>query len=105
MRKVIGKLEWSGALPETMTYGQAEKYAEQVGEGWRLPTPAELLSLWDYSTGTCPEFPVTEYEERTSYWTSAVFGPWTSWFFDRGMINRSNHSAEHKVILVREVAA
>ena len=41
------KLEWQqNSLEERMTWYQAMTYADSLGEGWRLPTRAELINAY-----------------------------------------------------------
>jgi hypothetical protein len=42
------KLEWqSNPSKEPMSWYQAMTYADSLGEGWRLPTRAELINAYD----------------------------------------------------------
>lgn len=51
-------LEWQADPPtEAMGYAEAAAYAAGLGDGWRLPTVPELVSLWDYAAGRCDLFP------------------------------------------------
>jgi hypothetical protein len=44
----VGELEWQAEVPEQcMTRQEAEDYAASLGDGWRLPTRTELLTLVD----------------------------------------------------------
>lgn len=47
----MSKLEWSQTLCDGkhVNYADAEKAAESLGEGWRLPTRLELESILDLS--------------------------------------------------------
>ena len=74
-------LTWEGAggAARSYTRGEAEKYCSAKGDGWRLPTSEELLSLVDPSvpTGAGPKidrrhFPGTRPE---GYWVHT--GAWT----------------------------
>ncbi len=46
---IISKLEWSNIAPNSMTWGEAKKYCENLKEGgysdWRLPTISEFRTL------------------------------------------------------------
>lgn len=59
-------LEWSDIAIESMGYEEAMRYADGLGEGWRLPTVHELCGLWSYENGDCPAFPWQE----GWFWTS-----------------------------------
>ncbi len=51
-------LEWqTEPALAPMGYEEAQAYAAQLGDGWRLPSVPELVSLWDYAAGACPLFP------------------------------------------------
>ncbi len=50
-------LEWQEEPVELVGYDDALAYAASLGDGWRLPTVPELVSLWDYAAGRCDLFP------------------------------------------------
>lgn len=50
-------LEWTDDVVDGLGYDDAVAYAYALGDGWRLPTVAELVGLWDYAAGVCPLFP------------------------------------------------
>ncbi len=54
--KTINNLEWM-ASPRLLPWGSAVSWAARLGNGWRLPTVAELVGLYDYDRQTCPAFP------------------------------------------------
>ncbi len=76
--KALGKLEWSKTLAdgEELNYEAAEKAVQELGEGWRLPTRAELESILDLSRHNpaidTDRFPGTESD---AYWTSTPYAP------------------------------
>ena len=56
----VGALEWQADVPDrTFTWAEAKEYAASLGDGWRLPTIQELLTLVDYSKHkpACSVFP------------------------------------------------
>lgn len=67
------QLEWSPTLcnGERVTYEKAEKAIAELGDGWRLPTRVELISIMDLSRyDPCiytEKFPDTKSEP---YWSS-----------------------------------
>lgn len=67
-------LEWSHTLldGEKVNYEKAEKAVAELGDGWRLPTREELLTLVDL---TChdPCIDTDKYPDTKSgyYWTSS----------------------------------
>lgn len=99
MTQRIGNLEWMADLPEAMQYHEAVKFVAELGDGWRLPTAAEAVTLWNYPTNTYT-MPPTDDFIAPGYWTSERES-FVSWMFDRGMLVRSNHLNEHRVKCVR----
>ena len=56
----IGDLEWQADVPDrSFTWQEAKDYAASLGDGWRLPTIQELLTLVDYEKAmpACSAFP------------------------------------------------
>jgi hypothetical protein len=56
----VGDLEWQADVPDQkMTWAEAKEYAASLGDGWRLPTKAELLTLVDDTrcNPACSVFP------------------------------------------------
>lgn len=45
-------LEWHPKIHGPLLWDVAINFASTLGEGWRLPTIQELVSLWNYETGT-----------------------------------------------------
>lgn len=64
-------LEWSLGNYGPMTWEEAIKFCTGLGDGWRLPTMQELLSLVDYSRYN----PATELPGMvsSSYWSSTTY--------------------------------
>ena len=69
---VIGNLEWQDGTVENVTLAQAQEYAASLGNGWRVPTIDELLSLVDTSKydPACSVFPDAP---ATYTWSSTLF--------------------------------
>lgn len=45
-------IEWQNNPPEKpMNWNEAIEYAESLGDGWRLPTRAELIDAYDNNVG------------------------------------------------------
>jgi hypothetical protein len=62
-------LEWQAEAHGPMTWQEAMDYAHNLGDGWRLPTIEELLTLVDYSqVNPATEFPG---QDSTWYWSSS----------------------------------
>lgn len=69
----VGDLEWQADVPDQkMTWAEAKEYAASLGDGWRLPTRTELLTLVDDTkhNPACSAFPDCPSE---CFWTST---PW-----------------------------
>lgn len=80
-------LEWSKTLcaGERVNHAKAIETCTSLGEGWRLPTRAELLSLVD-DTRYDPAIDSTRFPdtESAAYWTSTPFAsdPSFAWIVD-----------------------
>ncbi len=47
--KVIGNLEWQVEVPDQrFDQNEGEAYATSLGQGWRLPTVKEFMTVMDY---------------------------------------------------------
>ena len=69
----VGELEWQADVADKrMTWQEAKDYAANLGNGWRLPTRTELLTLVDDTRydPACSVFPDCTGEW---FWTST---PW-----------------------------
>ena len=101
-------LEWSPTLGngQRMTYAEAKKAVADLGEGWRLPSIQELLSIVDY-TRCDPAIDTERFPETKSgaYWTSTpcAWAPRAAWvvYFDLGYSLYSNRG--YNVAFVRAV--
>lgn len=99
--KIIGDLEWQLVPPDKeMTWEEAKAYAASLGDGWRLPTVPELVSLWDYDKGCCPAFPAA----RRRFWSSSPYDSDGAWYvnFDNGDVYYNNRSNTYGVRCVRD---
>lgn len=61
-------LEW-GPDEGTMSWRDAIAFAKGKGDGWRLPTVAELVSQFDYDKGK----PRHASWEHAGYWSSSAY--------------------------------
>ena len=69
----VGDLEWQADVPdEEFTWEDAKAYAASLGDGWRLPTVKELLSLVDYDR-RCPACSVFPDCPSEWYWSSSAY--------------------------------
>lgn len=101
----VGDLEWQADVPDKrFTWEEAKAYAASRGDGWRLPTIQELLSLVDYTTykPACRVFPDCPSEW---FWSSSAFsGSSTSaWYvnFSIGHTGNFDVSGANRVRCVR----
>jgi len=96
-------LEWQVESSGPMFWCDADKYAKSLGNGWRLPTIKELLTLIDYSrTKPATIFPD---HENGCFWSSSVYADdintlWTV-DFDNGYIDGYDKSGNVRVRCVR----
>ena len=82
----VGDLEWQADVPDrTYTWQEAKDYAASLGDGWRLPTIQELLTLVDYTkhNPACSVFPDCPSEW---FWSSSAFSgvsslAWVVYFY------------------------
>jgi hypothetical protein len=101
----VGDLEWQADVPEQrMTWQEATDYAASLGDGWRLPTRAELLTLVDDTrrNPACSVFPDCP---SAWFWTST---PWAgsssyAWSvdFNAGSASSSVVGSSNRVRCVR----
>jgi len=87
----------------TMSWKEAFKYAEKLGDGWRLPTVQELFSLIDITKINPACKIINTYSLR--YWSSTTYVSNTSraWgvFFYYGYMNLDNKSNNNYVRCVK----
>lgn len=93
-------IEW-GPDEGIMPWRDAVKLAKAKGDGWRLPTVAELVNEFDYDMGG----PKDQGWEHNRYWSSAPSGNLYAWYVHMG---EGYSNAYHRVYgsdvrLVREV--
>lgn len=84
-------LQWAPSDGQRMNHYEAEKYARSLnldGGGWRLPTRAELKSLYDtsFKRHIEPSFNIERKRNAASMciwvWTSELSGPSGAWGFE-----------------------
>ena len=103
-------LEWSTTLcnAERVNHAAAEKACAALGEGWRLPTRVELLSLVD-DTRSDPAIDTARFPDTKSgaYWTSTVHASVSScaWFVDFLDGGAYNYRRDYDNAFVRAVRA
>lgn len=93
-------LEW-GPNEGRMTWDAAVKLAASKGDGWRLPTVAELVSQYDYDADKPKDAGWNGW-----YWSSSPYDCHHAWFvrFVNGYVNLAYRDYEGGVRCVREVA-
>ena len=102
---VIGNLEWQEET-RRMTWDAAAEYAKSLGEGWRVPTRTELLTLLDDTRcgPACSVFPDTPTE---FFWSSSpyAYNRDLAWVvdFDVGNVYGNYTGHESRVRCVRTV--
>jgi len=105
--KIIGDLEWQAEVPDReFTWEQAKEYAASLGDGWRLPTIKELLTLVDHEkhNPACSVFPDCPSDW---FWSSSAFAGSTAYawgvHFDLGGTYGIVVSYPYRVRCVRDV--
>ena len=104
----VGALEWQADVPDRgFTWQEAKDYAASLGDGWRLPTIQELLTLVDYTkhNPACSVFPDTPCDW---FWSSSAYagGATGAWYvnFYYGNSSSSGVGNYGRVRCVRDVA-
>lgn len=100
----MSKLEWSHTLCDGkyVDFAAAEKAAEALGEGWRLPSRHELESILDLSRHD-PVIDTDVFPDTKSdwYWSSTptAWNPSAVWVahFDHGSVS-SGHRGEYACV-------
>ena len=101
------ELEWS-KIVKTVSFDSANKIARNLGHtSWRLPTVHELMSLWDYKTGT--PLPCFKSMSNLWFWTSVPYFKepefiWIGIFAD-GSLFKMNRISCCNAIFVRNVTS
>ncbi len=89
---------------QTMSWKEALKYAETLGDNWRLPTVQELLSLIDFSKVN-PACKIGN-THTLVYWSSTIYagGTYDAWhvgFYD-GHVYYGYKGSNYYVHCIRE---
>jgi len=98
-------LEWQAGSSRPLTWYKANKYAESLGNGWKMPSIKELLTLVDYDEID----PATTFPDHKSscFWSSSVYAANASyvWYvnFDDGYVNDGHKDYTFRVRCVRSV--
>ena len=92
-------IEWQNNPPEEpMTWHNAVEYAKSLGDGWRLPTRAELIDAYDNKI---------EDFDFSYYWSSSTYAQNTNnaWYvnFNNGNVNYNAKTNYDCVRCVRDV--
>jgi len=96
-------LEWSLENYGPMAWNDAVDFCDGLGNGWRLPTIEELMSLIDFSKVD----PATELPECRSshYWSGSPYAYNTAYawgvYFDDGAVYGDNKTGRYYVRAVR----
>ncbi|MHA1917084.1 MAG: Lcl C-terminal domain-containing protein [Candidatus Ranarchaeia archaeon] len=89
---------------KTMSWKKALKYAETLGDNWRLPTIQELVTLADF-TKINPACKITN-THSSGYWSSTTFAgdTYDAWcmFFGYGGVGSGYKSNRYYVRCVKE---
>lgn len=103
------ELEWQmEKYSDTLTWSEALKYANSLGNGWRLPTIEELGTLLDrskYNPAARKEIP---FKDSLFYWSSTDYADdttnyvWSVNFHD-GLVYYCYKSYDYHVRCVRKV--
>ena len=101
----VGDLEWQADVPDRgFTWEQAKEYAASLGDGWRLPTTKELLTLVDYEkhNPACSVFPDCHSDW---FWASSAYAGYAAYVwavnFYCGSTSSFGVSATYRVRCVR----
>ncbi len=96
-------LIWSSTSPTKLSWIEAEKWCESLGNGWRMPTIKELFTLINFEKSNpasdCPDTASDVYWSSTTYRSS----PSDAWFvgFGYGDVYALNKDFEYRVRAVR----
>lgn len=93
-------IEWH-ADTLSLRWTEACDHARALGDGWRMPTVAELVTLWNYDAGVAV-LPDT----KGWHWSASVTPDWCAWavHLSQGYVQDLEINQENKVRLVRTVA-
>jgi len=78
-------LVWQAEDAGPMTWHKAISYAEKLGDGWRLPTIEELITLINFSkydpATELPDMKPDSYWSSSSYAYNAVYAWYVSFYY------------------------
>jgi hypothetical protein len=105
---VIGNLKWQEEIDSrSFTWQEAKDYAASLGDGWRLPTIAELLTLVNF-TRVRPACSVFADCPSAFFWSSSpgIDRPNAAWGvgFSYGYTSSYDVGNDYRVRLVRSVS-
>ena len=92
------ELEWAKEdAPQPMPWAEACAYAASLGNGWRLPTRAELVALYDADRGMSIGI------KPTWYWSATQPRAGSAWDvgFNDGVSNNNDITYTNRVRCVR----
>jgi hypothetical protein len=102
-------LEWEPRMSTSLlTWDESERYAESLGEGWRLPTVHELMTRVDYTRrNPAAKGDIPGFSERatTITWTGTQVAQHVSlsWIldFEEGQVFPASKCVRARVLCVR----
>ena len=102
----VGELEWKADVSDKrMTWQEAKDYAASLGNGWRLPTRTELLTLVDDTRCdlACSVFPdcPSEWFWTSTPWAGSSSYAWGVNFYDGCAYSVGDVGSYYRVRCVR----
>ena len=98
-------LEWECGSNDEMNWEEAMEYAKTLGEGWRVPSIKELLTLVDYEKFSPAIKDDINFMDSSFYWSSTTYAyrshnAWSVYFYD-GYVHHGNKTNSFYVRCVR----